>query len=86
MKEILPIERDKMFFKVTFKSLEQAEMLQKTLSENHEKLFEIISESKSEDNIHTIYKIDPSLVRVISDIKNSDKIYKDIMTEIVDGQ
>ena len=86
MKEILPIERDKMFFKVSFKSLEQAEMLQKTLSENHEKLFEVISEDKTEDNIHILYKIDPSLVRVISDIKNSDKVYKDIMTEIVDGQ
>ena len=48
MKEILPIERDKMFYKVSFKSLEQAEMLQKTLSENHEKLFEVISEDKND--------------------------------------
>ena len=35
--------------------------------------------------MHILLKIDPSLVRVISDIKNSDKVYKDISTEIVDG-
>ena len=75
-----------MFYKVSFTSLEQAEALQKVLEEKHKELFQVVEESKTENSITTLFKIDPSLVRVINEIKNSDKLYKDISTEIVDGK
>ena len=45
----------------------------KVLTESHEKMFEVVSENKTEDSIFLLLKIDPSLLRVVNEIKDSDK-------------
>ena len=74
LKEILPIERARMHIKITFKSLEQAEVLQKLLMERHEKQFTVVDEKKDEEGegAQLILAIDPSLFKVVSDVTKAD--------------
>ena len=74
LKEILPIERARMHIKVTFKNLEQAELLQKLLMEKYENQFTVVDEKKDEEGegMQLIFAIDPSLFKVVNDITKSD--------------
>ena len=53
--------------------------------ESHEKAFTVVSENKDE-LIVVVFKIEPSLFKVINDMKDSDKVlYKDVAIEVVDA-
>ena len=59
--------------------------MQKALMESHEKAFTVVSENKDE-LIVVVFKIEPSLFKVINDMKDSDKVlYKDVAIEVVDA-